>query len=92
MIISDLNNLEVVDGSGVIGGINNRNDKTILKFKEDVEITKDINVKSNVKGRTAFGEADAVAYGKNAVAQFFTTSYVDDYEASGSATSLSSAS
>lgn len=92
MIISDLNNLEVVEGSGVIGGIANREAKTVLKFKEDVEIYKDIKVKTDVKGRTAFGEADAVAYGKNAVAQFFTTSYVDDYEASGSATSLSAAS
>jgi len=92
MIISDLNHLEAVEGTGVVGGIANRKAKTVLKFYEEVDIYKNIDVKAKVKGRTAFGEADAEAYGKDAVAQFFTTSYVDDYGASGSATSLSSAS
>jgi hypothetical protein len=89
MIISDLNHLEVVEGNSIVGGITNKKAITILKFEEDVKIKKEIFSKPDIKGNVAFGEADAVAYGKNTLTQFLTEAYSEEgVYSGGNATSV----
>jgi hypothetical protein len=83
MIISDLNHLEVVEGNSIVGGIANKFAKTYLEFKEIVDIEKKIVSKPDIKGNVAFGEADAVAEGKNTLTQFITESYAIEGKGSG---------
>ncbi|BAY29950.1 hypothetical protein NIES2107_17940 [Nostoc carneum NIES-2107] len=66
MIISDLNLLETVESSEIVGG-----KFTSIYFNEYYNIYKDIDAKANVKGNIA--TADASAYGKNTLTQVFTT-------------------
>lgn len=92
MIISDLNYLEVVsEETNIVGGFRNRKVKEKLTFKEKVKIDKDISGKSKVKGRIAFAEADSDAYGKNALTNAISYTYVGDKYSSSSATSAASA-
>jgi hypothetical protein len=92
MIISDLNYLEVVsEETNIVGGIRNAKKATKLKFKEKVDIDKNISGKSKVKGRIAFAEADSDAFGKNALTNALSYTYVSDNYSSSSATSAASA-
>jgi hypothetical protein len=89
MIISDLNYLEVVQQENIVGGIANIEAYTNLAFYEVVDIEKDFCVEAYVSGVSAFAEADAVAYGKDAHAEALSFTYTDDCFASASATSVS---
>jgi len=88
MIISDLNHLEVVEGNSIVGGISDKKVKTVLEFKEKIDIEKKIVSKPDIKGHTAFGEADAVAEGKNTLTQFLTEAYAGDGFSGGNATAV----
>jgi hypothetical protein len=89
MIISDLNYLEVVQQENIVGGIADIEAYTDLEFYETVDIYKEFDVKSYVKGTSAFAEADAVAYGENAHAEALSFTYARKGFASASATSVS---
>jgi hypothetical protein len=89
MIISDLNYLEVVQQENIVGGIADIHAYTDLAFYEVVDIYKEFNVDAYVKGVSAFAEADAVAYGKDAHAEALSFTYTDKDFASASATSVS---
>jgi hypothetical protein len=89
MIISDLNYLEFVQQENIVGGIADIHAYTDLAFYEVVDIYKEFNVDAYVSGISAFAEADAVAYGKNAHAEALSFTYTSDYFASASATSVS---
>ncbi|MBW4503403.1 MAG: hypothetical protein KME57_28545 [Scytonema hyalinum WJT4-NPBG1] len=79
MIISDLNHLEAVEGSAVVGGIylgsGYSYKTTSLYVNENLNINKYIASKVDVKGNTATAEAEA--QGDNTVTQSFafTTPY-----------------
>ena len=100
MIISELNHLEVVNqenrvvgGSGGYGG-SSYIDVDIykdvdIKVDEDVYVDKYFDVYSDVKGVSAFAEAEALAYGYDAHAEALTFTYTEDYFATASAQSLS---
>ena len=89
MIISDLNYLEVVQSQNIVGGIADIDNYTNLEFYEVVDVYKEFDVKADVKGVSAFAEADAVAYGKDAHAEALSFTYTSDGYASASATSIS---
>jgi hypothetical protein len=81
MIISDLNHLEVVDGSGVVGGggfkiVNDKFEK--IYSKVDVDINKKLDVKVDIKGNFTDAQAVAQAYGKNTDAE--TITFAETYE------------
>ncbi len=73
MIISDLNYLESAESSAIVGGIylgsGKFNKSTTLFVKEVVDITKDLDVKVDIKGNMATAEAEA--YGFDTVTQTF---------------------
>jgi len=79
MIISDLNHLEAVEGSAVVGGIylgsGYSYKTTSLYVNENLYINKNIGSKVDVKGNAATAEAEA--QGDNTVTQSFafTTPY-----------------
>jgi hypothetical protein len=81
MIISDLNHLEVVEGTGVIGGggfyIDNFK-KEIVNINELVKINKDLVVKVDIEGNYADAESDAQAFGKNTDAQTISAIVVEE--------------
>ena len=89
MIISDLNYLEVVQSQNIVGAIADIYAYTNLNFYEFVDVYKEFDVKANVDGVSAFAEADAVAYGKDAHAEALSFTYTSDGYASASATSIS---
>ena len=98
MIISELNHLQVIEQeNSVIGGsyggsshINVDIYKDVnVKVKEKVDVDKDFYVDSHVKGISAFAEAEALAYGKNAHAESLTFTYTDPRFATSSAQSIS---
>lgn len=88
MKIADLNHLETVEAN-VTGGITNKYAKTVLKFDEYVNIDKYFTAKADVKGKVAFAEADAAAFGKNAGSNALSETYTDEYASISSATSSS---
>jgi hypothetical protein len=81
MIISDLNILEAVDGSAVVGGggfaINNKKFEKI-KSKVDVDIHKKLDVQVDIHGNFADAQAVAQAYGHNTDAE--TISFAEVHE------------
>ncbi len=90
MIISDLNHLEVVNqDTNIIGGISNLYAATYLDFFETVDVLKKFDVKSKVKGNSAFAEGDAEAYGHDSHAESLTYTVTDDYYSASTATSIS---
>lgn len=82
MIISDLNILEAVDGSAVVGGnggfhiYNNKLEK--IDSKVNVDIRKKLDVQLDIHGN--FGDAQAVAqaYGHNTDAETITFAEVHE--------------
>ena len=93
MIISDLNHLEVVSSeTNIIGGITNTYQKTKLSFKENVDVDKDFNVHSSVKGISAFAEGDAQAYGYYNHSEGLSNTYTAPGYSAATATSLSQSS
>jgi hypothetical protein len=76
MIISDLNVLEVVEATEVLGG--NRAKTINLRFKKDLDVNvnvdKDVNVKLKLDGNFADVEGESKAYGNNTVTEilFYT--------------------
>ncbi len=93
MIISDLNYLEVVsEETNIVGGFRNRKVKEKLAFEEKVNIHKKIRAKADVKGRTAFAQADSDGYGKNVVTNAISYTVVEDYYSGSSATSSAASS
>lgn len=82
MNIFDLNHIEAVEGTEVVGGGYKSVyfDKNVnIKFDEKIDIKKNIKSKVDVKGNFAFAEADADAYGKDTVAEAITYTVTDDY-------------
>ena len=81
MIISDLNILEGVEGSAIVGGggfkIDNKKDEKI-QSKVDVDIFKTLDVKVKIVGNFADAQAIAQAYGENTDAE--TISFAEVYE------------
>ena len=81
MIISDLNILEAVDGSAVVGGggfkIKNKKFETI-DSKVDVDIHKKLDVQVDIHGNFADAQAVAQAYGHNTDAE--TITFAEVYE------------
>ncbi|MBE9199034.1 MULTISPECIES: hypothetical protein [unclassified Nodularia (in: cyanobacteria)] len=81
MIISDLNILEAVEGSAIVGGggfkIDNKKDEKI-DSKVNVDIFKKVDIKVDVYGNFADAQAIAQAYGKNTDAE--TITFAEVYE------------
>ncbi|EAW36754.1 hypothetical protein [Lyngbya sp. PCC 8106] len=88
MKIADLNHLETVEAN-VTGGITNKYAKTVLSFKEYVDIDKYFTATANVKGNLAFAEADAAAFGNDSASNALTETYTDEYTSISTATSAS---
>ncbi len=82
MIISDLNHIEAVEASSVVGG-SYYYPYSSKYINVSVYDYKNIDARANIKGNTAV--ADAVAYGKDTTAQAFT--YTDDYSSKATAIS-----
>ena len=98
MIISELNHLQVIEQeNSVIGGsYGGGSDINVDIYKdvdiyvnEDIYVDKDFDVDSHVKGISAFAEAEALAYGKDAHAESLTFTYTDSKFATSSAQSIS---
>ncbi|TVP55723.1 MAG: hypothetical protein EA343_24815 [Nodularia sp. (in: Bacteria)] len=81
MIISDLNILEAIEGSAIVGGggfkIDNKKDEKI-DSKVNVDIFKTLDVKVKIYGNFADAQAIAQAYGENTDAE--TISFAEVYE------------
>jgi hypothetical protein len=79
MIISDLNHLETVEGTAIVGGggfiINNFKDE-VIKVDELVKIDKDLFVNVDIKGNFADAQADAQAFGEDTDAQTIAATVV----------------
>ncbi|OKH52425.1 hypothetical protein NIES2101_14440 [Calothrix sp. HK-06] len=69
MIISDLNALEVVDSTEVVGGFK-FNEYSNIYLNEYINVNKNFKSYVNVKGNAA--TAEATAYGKDTASQTFT--------------------
>jgi hypothetical protein len=91
MIISDLNVLEAVESTSVIGGFDSSDTSGYFKFSEDVYVKKYFDIYTKIKGNSAFADADAYAYGENSNAQgiTYTTTYPDYSQASSTSMSVS---
>ena len=81
MIISDLNILEAVDGSAVVGGggfdiYNNKLEK--IDSKVNVDIHKRLDVQVDIHGNFADAQAVAQAYGHNTDAETITFAEVHE--------------
>lgn len=81
MVISDLNVLEAVEGSAIVGGggfkIDN-NKHEVIDSKVNVDIFKTLDVKVKVVGNFADAQAVAQAYGENTDAE--TITFAEVYE------------
>lgn len=100
MNIFDLNHLEAVEGTDVVGGryyggyrsntFRTYIDKDVdIDIDENVDIDKDVNSKVKLKGNLALAEGDAQAKGFNTLAESFTFTYTDPYNSAASSTSVS---
>ena len=101
MNISDLNHFEVVNPeTGVVGGDGGYYGAGVelyVDLYKDVDVYVDVyvdeykkfDVYSDVDGVSAFAEAEALAYGKDAHAESLTFSYTENGFASASAQSTS---
>lgn len=81
MIISDLNYLEVVEQTNIVGGGGRK--------KHQLEVKKDVKVDVDIKGNLAHAKGSAYADGKNTLAQTITYTYTTPYSSSASAESVS---
>ncbi|MEM9925666.1 MAG: hypothetical protein AAF915_18275 [Cyanobacteria bacterium P01_D01_bin.50] len=102
MNILDLNHIEAVEGTEVIGGgkfkkgkggvdfdVKTRKDVDII-FTEFVDVFKTFDILSKVEGTSALAEGDAEAIGKNSSAEVFTfTKTIDGVGSQASSTSIS---
>ncbi|MEO1400969.1 MAG: hypothetical protein AAFV72_06885 [Cyanobacteria bacterium J06635_1] len=94
MHISDLNYVEALNTSEVVGG-SYRGVK--FDFKKDLDVDIDIDVRdkkyfdiyARVYGNSAVAEADAKAFGYDSSAEGFTFTYTDDYTSIAGSTSIS---
>lgn len=81
MLISDLNILEAIEGSAVIGGggfkIRNKK-KEKIDSKVNVDIYKKLDVKVDICGNFADAQAVAQAYGENTDAETITFAEVHE--------------
>lgn len=84
MIISDLNNLEAVQGNEVFGGYRNVNKSEKLSSNVRNKFKGKIKGKVKIKGNGATAEADAGALGPNTFTDTFTDAYVEEGAYSGS--------
>ena len=79
MIISDLNYLEAVDGTGVVGGDFDfdisKDIEVNVDIFENVAIDKDVNSVVYVKGNLATAESSANAFGNNTLTETFSLTY-----------------
>ncbi|NMG05767.1 hypothetical protein [Brasilonema sp. UFV-L1] len=89
MIISDLNQLEVVEGAAIVGGITNRYASENLYFNKYVNTNEKFNTVSYVYGNSAFAEADAYAYGNDSSSEGLSYTYTTPYSSQSNATSIS---
>ena len=93
MKISDLNYVETIETSEILGGRGsydfNRKKNLKIDIKENVKIRKDLFTDSVVYGNSALAEADSEAYGANSNAEAFSFTFTDDYASAASATSVS---
>lgn len=85
MIISDLNHLEAVEGTGVVGGGGVYFDNYFKKYddiniKEKVDIDKKFDIYARVYGNSALSQSTADAYGYDTSAQTFTATQTDSYK------------
>jgi hypothetical protein len=81
MLISDLNILEAIEGSAIVGGggFKIKNDKyEKIDSKVKVDIDKKLDVKVKVVGNFADAQAVAQAYGENTDAE--TITFAEVYE------------
>ncbi|NJO31305.1 MAG: hypothetical protein HC874_29970 [Richelia sp. SL_2_1] len=81
MNIFDLNHIEAVEGTEVLGGsyrgskgnFNVKINKNVkIKFDEDLDINKDVKSDVDLDDNFAFAEGDAEAFGKSTIAEAFT--------------------
>jgi hypothetical protein len=90
MIVSELNYLEVVnDETKIVGGIINQSLRDIRRFFEKVDIEKNIEGDADVSDNLGFSEADALAFGDNALTNSLTQTFVTDFGSRSTATSAS---
>jgi hypothetical protein len=92
MIISDLNYLEVTEGSAVVGGFNLGYDVSKIYFKEEFYIDKKVDSKTYVKGHLATSESDAQAYGSGTLTQTFNNTVTTPYSSSSNGVAISASS
>lgn len=97
MIISDLNHLEIVEGTDVVGGDYRANKFNVaidiykdIFIYEDVDIKKKFDINAKAKGNSALAESKADAFGKYGTnAQIFTFTETDENYSKADGTSVS---
>lgn len=95
MKISNLEYVESVDTSAVVGGYGGGGYRFDFSKRFDVYINEYANVYKNlyansyVRGNSALAEADAEAYGPDSNAEGFSYTYTDPYASAAGATSIS---
>lgn len=77
MIISDLNNLETVQGSEVVGGYKNQTKREVLVSDVKNRFRGSIVSNTRVRGNSATAEADALAVGPNTTSDTFSDVVVE---------------
>ncbi len=91
MIISDLNQLEVVEAAEVVGGFA-PSEYGFVVFTESFNVNKNLNSAVNVYGHLATSESNANAYGIGTATQTFTNASTTPYSSSSNGTSIAATS
>jgi hypothetical protein len=91
MLISDLNNLETVQGNEVVGGYRNVTKKESLSRDIRNSLKNDVNSVVRISGNAADAQADASALGSNTVTNTFTDTTVVQGKGSSSSSVSTSA-
>jgi len=91
MIISDLNQLEVVEAAEVVGGFAPSEYGNVY-FKEYFDVDKYFDSQVRVSGHLATSESNANAYGYGTATQTFTNASTTPYSSSSNGTSIAATS
>jgi hypothetical protein len=93
MKIANLEHVESISTSDVMGGYGgynfDRRKNLQINIYERVDVRKNLDTRSFVKGNSAIAEGDAEAYGPDSNAEAFSYTYTDPYSSAASATSIS---
>ena len=93
MIISDLNYLEAVEGTGVVGGDFDfdisKDIEVNIDIFENVVIDKEVNSVVYVEGNLATAESSANAFGANTLTETFSLTYTNGHESHSNSLAIS---